>query len=92
MGEGTLRGQMEQRLATLQQELSIGQGRVAQLEQQLAQLRETVVRIGGAVMVLEELLAGAADAGDEGESAGDAGARPGEALVADGTGGAGLRR
>ena len=51
-----MREKMEARLAVLKHEFAVGQAQVQQREQQLASLRETLLRIGGAILVLEELL------------------------------------
>jgi hypothetical protein len=48
---------LETRLAALRAELYAGQQELAQVEQRRAFLTETLLRIGGAVQVLEELLA-----------------------------------
>ncbi len=52
-----MREQIENRLAILRQELEKGQSELARLERQEAYLRETILRISGAIQVLEELLA-----------------------------------
>ena len=43
------------RIETLRKELEVGQLRMRDLEQQMAQLRDTMLRISGAIQVLEEL-------------------------------------
>jgi predicted nuclease with TOPRIM domain len=48
--------QVEQRLASLKKELETGQTRLAQLEAEQAYVRETMLRISGAIQVLEELV------------------------------------
>ena len=48
--------QMEARLASLKEEFEKGQGMLRDAELQRAQLAETLVRISGAIQVLEELL------------------------------------
>jgi prefoldin subunit 5 len=48
---------IQQRIETLRKELEVGQQRMRELEQQLAQLRDTMLRISGAIQVLEELQA-----------------------------------
>lgn len=53
----TLRQTAEARLATLRQELKTGNDALAQLDARRAQLVDTLLRIGGAVQVLEEVLA-----------------------------------
>ena len=46
------------RLDDLRRELQLGQSELAAKERELMQLKETVLRISGAVQVLEELLSG----------------------------------
>ena len=53
-----MREQLEERLAALRAEYESGQKMLADLDQRAAVLRETVLRISGAIQVLEELLAG----------------------------------
>ena len=48
---------VSQRLEGLRAELKAGQQMEAELEGRLTQLRETMLRIGGAIQVLEEFLA-----------------------------------
>ncbi len=50
---------IENRIAQLKSELESGQRMMLELEQQKARLQEQLLRISGAVQVLEELLAGA---------------------------------
>ena len=45
------------RLAVLRHELQLGESRLHDLEREEAVLRQTVLRISGAIQVLEELLA-----------------------------------
>ena len=52
-----MRQQLEQRLVALKSEYEKGQTQLRQLESQSSSLRETLLRISGAIMVLEELLA-----------------------------------
>lgn len=47
---------LNQRLLELQSEREKGRAQMAQLEQQRTELRETMLRISGAIQVLEELL------------------------------------
>ena len=54
---------MQDRLAQLRQELERGQQQMATLDQRKQELRDTVLRIHGAIQVLEELQEQAA-AGD----------------------------
>jgi len=51
------RARLARRLEALQAELGTGQKMLGELEAQEAQLRRNVLRIAGAVQVLEELLA-----------------------------------
>ena len=55
-GAKKLRERIRQRLDELKQEFEIGQTRLRDLEAQQAQLRETLLRISGAIQVLEETL------------------------------------
>ena len=49
------------RLEELRRELELGQAQLVAKERELMQLKETVLRISGAVQVLEELLSGKDD-------------------------------
>jgi hypothetical protein len=51
-----MREQMQARLEELKKELETGQAELQKVEMQRAYLRETVLRIDGAIQVLEELL------------------------------------
>ena len=51
-----MREQLEQRLKELRQELESGQRMMADLEARQSQLRETMLRISGAIQVIEEEL------------------------------------
>jgi predicted nuclease with TOPRIM domain len=51
-----MREQLEKRLAELQAEFEAGQKALAELETQQANLRNTLLRISGAIQVLEEEL------------------------------------
>jgi hypothetical protein len=53
-----LQERLKARLAELQQELAAGQEQLRELQERQARLQQTVLRISGAVQVLEELLAG----------------------------------
>ena len=52
-----MREQLQARLSVLKQEFETGQTQLRDLERQQAYLRETLLRISGAIQVLEELLA-----------------------------------
>jgi len=51
-----LRDQLDARLGELRREYQLGQGQLRELSRQEAALRETLLRISGAIQVLEELL------------------------------------
>ena len=51
-----MREQMQARLEELKKELETGQAELQKVEMQRTYLRETVLRIDGAIQVLEELL------------------------------------
>ncbi len=51
-----MREQVEQRVSELRAELQKGQHALAELESRQAELRQTLLRISGAIQVLEELL------------------------------------
>ena len=53
-----MREQIQARLEELKKERETGQAELQKVEMQRTYLRETVLRIDGAVQVLEELLAG----------------------------------
>lgn len=56
----TVKDQLQARLAELKREYQLGEGQLGELTRREAALRETLLRIAGAIQVLEELLAGAA--------------------------------
>ena len=59
-----MRERLEQRLAELRKEFQEGQKTIVELESKLTNVRSTVLRISGAIQVLEEELAlAAADPG-----------------------------
>jgi predicted nuclease with TOPRIM domain len=66
-----MREQIQARLEELKKELEAGQAELQKVEMQRAYLHETVLRIGGAIQVLEELLR-------EGQSGAQARAAPDE--------------
>ncbi len=47
---------MEERLLELQREFKTGEAQLEELDRQRARLRDTLLRISGAIQVLEELL------------------------------------
>lgn len=53
------------RLRTLRQEYETGQKMLAELEARRLELQQTMLRVSGAIQVLEELLAAAEPAADE---------------------------
>ena len=53
-----MREQLQARVEELKREFEAGQARLRELETQEARLRETMLRISGAIQVLEEALAG----------------------------------
>jgi hypothetical protein len=65
---------LKDRLALLRDEFSKGQQQLDHLDRQRAEVRDTLLRISGAIQVLEELAAGppasigASDAGYRGET------------------------
>jgi uncharacterized coiled-coil protein SlyX len=58
-----MRERLEQRLADLKNELASGQRMSADLDQKRAELQATMLRIAGAVQVLEEMLSAEPAAG-----------------------------
>jgi hypothetical protein len=60
-----MREQVEERLAALRQEFEAGRRMLADLEVRQAELQQTLLRIGGAVQVLEELLGGEEAEGED---------------------------
>jgi hypothetical protein len=52
-----MQAQLEHRLAALKAEYQAGEQMLANLEKQQVELRKTMLRISGAIQVLEELLA-----------------------------------
>jgi hypothetical protein len=54
--EEMMQEQMRTRLETLRHEFQFGQVRVQELDRQQVHLRETLLRISGAIQILEEVL------------------------------------
>ena len=71
--------QLKQRLDQLTQEYELGEARLREITQQEVLLRETLLRISGAIQVLQELLAES-----DGHPAGQAAHDPGSAKAAAG--------
>lgn len=63
-----MRDQLQERLQELRNEYATGQRKLQEVEAQRMQLSETMLRISGAIQVLEEVLAGGADASGSGGS------------------------
>jgi uncharacterized coiled-coil protein SlyX len=63
-----MRKQLEERLQSLKSEFTVGQQRLQDLEAQATNLRDTLLRISGAIQVLEELLAAAQPGENEPDS------------------------
>jgi hypothetical protein len=61
-----MREQMQSRLDTLRSELETGEAEYQQLQARETHLRETLLRISGAVQVLEELLSNEQRLGQDG--------------------------
>lgn len=71
-----MREQMTGRLEELQAEFEVGQKMLAELEVRHANLKTSLLRIGGAIQILEELLGAEGAAGElEGSAEGGAAAR-----------------
>lgn len=51
-----MRSQLEQRIEKLRQEFDAGRRSLADIENRQAELRSTLLRISGAIQVLEEIL------------------------------------
>ena len=49
--------QIQSRIAVLKSEFETGQAKLQELEMQQSRIRETLLRISGAIQVLEEMLA-----------------------------------
>ena len=64
-----MREQIQYRLAELKKEFEVGQARLQEVERQQSILRETLLRISGAIQVLEEMIAsGNPAAGEDSQS------------------------
>ena len=63
-----MREQLKARLQSLKSEFTVGQQKLADLEAQAANLRNTLLRISGAIQVLEELLPAAQPGEDKPDS------------------------
>jgi predicted nuclease with TOPRIM domain len=61
-GKDIMRERLEQRLSDLKSEFEAGQRMLAELEAKQANLKETLLRISGAIQVLEEELGKGQDA------------------------------
>jgi hypothetical protein len=61
---------LSHRLDDLRAEFESGQSLLTELDARRASTQETLLRISGAIQVLEELLHQAPDAGDDGQPAG----------------------
>src|SRR2546421_1572716 len=66
-----MRDRLHTRLGELKRELAIGQARLQELEKQQMYLRETMLRISGAIQVLEELLANEGSVEQNGADSGE---------------------
>jgi hypothetical protein len=73
-----MREQVEQRVRMLKAEHEAGMRMLAELEARQADLQQTVLRISGAIQVLEELLAAEAEAPVDRSDAGPPAGRAGE--------------
>lgn len=79
-----MRERMQARLEVLKQEFEAGETELAKVEKQRAYLRETLLRIGGAIQVLEELLAGEPLVEQRNGATGPGGTRSSSAPVSEG--------
>ena len=81
MMDASLRAAVQARLQALHLEYSSGNAKARELERQQGQLNEVMLRISGAIQVLEETLA---EVDGTGAAAADASATPGaQSLTAD---------
>jgi predicted nuclease with TOPRIM domain len=58
-----MRDHIKQRIGELKKDYEAGEARLAALDREAAQLRQTLLRISGAIQVLEETLAETAEDG-----------------------------
>ena len=65
-----MKAQLEARLAELRSEYDAGLGVMADLQKKEDDLRTTLMRISGAIQVLEELIAAEASSAETGDAAG----------------------
>ena len=79
MLDASLRAAVQARLQALHLEYSSGNAKARELERQQAQLNEVMLRISGAIQVLEETLA---EVDGTGSTAADASATPGALSLA----------
>jgi predicted nuclease with TOPRIM domain len=63
-----MKEQLEKRLSELKTEFEAGQKMIADLDSKQANLRDTLLRISGAIQILEEEIAKAVDNADNNES------------------------
>ena len=70
-----MREQIQLRLEELKKEFEVGQTRLQETERQQAILRETLLRISGAIQVLEEMIAAPESAAHQPASTGRAAAQ-----------------
>jgi hypothetical protein len=82
--EGIMCDQMQARLEVLKQEFEAGETELEKVEKQRAYLRETLLRIGGAIQVLEELLAGEPSVEQRNGTTGHGGTQPTSAPASEG--------
>jgi len=62
---------LQHRLEELKKEFEIGQTRLQELQQQQTNLRETLLRISGAIQVLEEVIASSEPAAQRASASGN---------------------
>ena len=74
-GQSGVQEQIQARLEVLRGELETGQTQLEKVERQRTYLRETLLRIGGAIQVLEELL-GEGEFGEQHNGASTSKAQP----------------